>query len=74
MSLLSVPVVDEPTLREVSEYLAEANREEFLDRLYGNRPVTVIVYHNGDQLNFFKIVDREAVSPSESIRWVINLM
>ena len=68
-----IPVpVEDASLREMAEYFSEANREELLDKLPGgNRPVTVIVYHNGDQLNFFRVVDREAQSPmSESLRWV----
>ena len=66
---LPVPVED-PTLREMAEYFSDANREELMEKVPGNRPVTVIVYHNGDQLNFFRVVDRDSASPlSDSIRY-----
>ena len=68
--VISVPVED-PTMREISEYFTEANREEIMEKVPGNRPVTVIVYHNGNQLNFFRVVDRDSTSPlSDSIRSV----
>ena len=55
----------------MAEYISEANRDDFLDKRHGsNKPVTVIVYQNGDQLNFFRIVDHDSNSPSESLRWV----
>ena len=66
--------VEDASLREMAEYFSEAgNREELLDKLpTGNRPVTVIVYQNGDQVNFFRVVDRDSTnSPtSESLRYV----
>ena len=62
--------MEEPSLRDMAEYLTEASRDELTDKV-SNRPVTVIVYHNGDQFNFFRVVDRESASPlSESIRSV----
>jgi AN1-type zinc finger and ubiquitin domain-containing protein 1 len=61
--------MDEPSIREMAEYLSEAGKEELVDKV-SNRPVTVIVYHNGDQLNFFRVVDRESTSPlSGSLRY-----
>ena len=67
-SVWSVPVEDQ-TLRDMAEYISEANRDDFLDKRHGgNKPVTVIVYQNGDQLNFFRIVDHDSNSPSESLR------
>lgn len=59
--------MDEPSIYEMAEYFSEASRDEPTDKL-SNRPVTVIVYHNGDQLNFFRVVDRDSTSPmSESL-------
>ena len=54
-------------------------REELYDKLAGSsgasesrsgaRPLTVIVYQNGDQINLYRIVDRDSASPlSESLR------
>ncbi|ELU10002.1 hypothetical protein CAPTEDRAFT_103555 [Capitella teleta] len=65
--------VDDPTLRDMAEYyFLDGNREEFLEKIPGNRPMTVIVYHNGDQLNFFRVVDRDSTSPlSGSLRLVL---
>ncbi|XP_041362257.1 AN1-type zinc finger protein 4-like isoform X2 [Gigantopelta aegis] len=51
-----VPVEDS-TLREMAEYM-EANRDEILDKLPNNRHVTLLVFREGDQLNFFRVVDR----------------
>ena len=71
-----VPVEDAASLREMAEYFsaaaaADGSREEMAP---SNRPVTVIVYQNGDQVNFFRVVDRDATaSPTaESLRWVDN--
>ncbi|XP_074647919.1 AN1-type zinc finger protein 4-like [Tubulanus polymorphus] len=50
--------VDDPALREMAEYM-EANRDEIFEKLpSGNRQVTLLVFREGDQLNFFRVVDR----------------
>ncbi|XP_013397692.1 LOW QUALITY PROTEIN: AN1-type zinc finger protein 4-like [Lingula anatina] len=51
-----VPMED-PALREMAEYM-EANREEIWEKLPGNKQVTLLVFREGDQLNFFRVVDR----------------
>lgn len=51
-----VPVED-PAIREMTEYM-EANRDEIWEKLPGNRQVTLLVFREGDQLNFFRVVDR----------------
>ena len=64
-----VPMED-PALREMAEYM-EANRDEILDKLPGNHQVTLLVFREGDQLNFFRVVDRGdgTLTPlSESLR------
>ena len=63
--------MEEPSLREMAEYLSEANREE-LDKAPG-RPVTVIVYQNGESINLFRVVDRDSLSPGQdSLRLVTH--
>lgn len=65
----SVPVEDS-ALREMAEYM-EANKDEILDKLPDNRNVTLLVFREGDQLNFFRVVDRGdgTLTPlSESMR------
>lgn len=61
-------------MRDCSDYLSDANREEIYDKIGGSggpRPLTVIVYQNGDQINLFRIVDRDSTSPlSGSLRLV----
>ena len=71
LSNVAVPVED-TSLREMAEYFSEVNHEDLLDKLPGgNRPFTVILYKNGDQLNVFRVVDREVASPtSESLRYI----
>lgn len=50
--------VEDPTLQEMAEYM-EVNREEIWDKLpKDNRQVTLLVFRDGDQLNFFRVVDR----------------
>ncbi|XP_065053624.1 AN1-type zinc finger protein 4-like [Rhopilema esculentum] len=50
--------VEEPSLEEMAEYM-EANRNEILDKLMkDNRQVTLLVFRDGDQLNFFRVYDR----------------
>lgn len=50
--------VEDPTIREMAEYM-EVNRDEIWDKLpKDNRQVTLLVFRDGDQLNFFRVVDR----------------
>jgi hypothetical protein len=67
----SVPVED-TALREMAEYM-EANKDEILDKLPDNRNVTLLVFREGDQLSFFRVMDRGdgTLTPlSESLRCV----
>ena len=71
MCFFTVPMED-PALREMAEYV-EANRDEIWEKLPGNRQVTLLVFREGDQLNFFRVVDRGdgTLTPlSESLRYV----
>ncbi|XP_071953693.1 AN1-type zinc finger protein 4-like isoform X2 [Antedon mediterranea] len=49
--------MEDPAVREMAEYM-EANKEEIWERVPGNRQVTLLVFREGDQLNFFRVVDR----------------
>ncbi|XP_064638407.1 AN1-type zinc finger protein 4-like [Lineus longissimus] len=49
--------MEDPALREMAEYM-EANRDSLFDKLPGNRQVTLLVFREGDQLNFFRVVDK----------------
>ncbi|KAK7111772.1 hypothetical protein V1264_011349 [Littorina saxatilis] len=49
--------VEDTALREMAEYM-EANKDEILDKLPDSRNVTLLVFREGDQLNFFRVVDR----------------
>ncbi|XP_033118736.1 AN1-type zinc finger protein 4-like [Anneissia japonica] len=49
--------MEDPAIREMAEYM-EANKDEILERIPGNRQVTLLVFREGDQLNFFRVVDR----------------
>ncbi|XP_022110703.1 AN1-type zinc finger protein 4-like [Acanthaster planci] len=49
--------MEDPAIREMAEYM-EANRDEIWEKLPGNRQVTLLVFREGDQLNFFRVVDR----------------
>lgn len=48
--------VEEPT-KDVSE-LMEGSKEEVWEKSASNKQVTFVVYRDGDQLNFFRVVDR----------------
>ena len=67
--MLSVPV-DDCTIMEMAEYM-EANKDDILDRLPENSNITLLVFRDGDQLSFFRVVDRGdgTLTPlSESMR------
>lgn len=48
--------MEEPT-KDVSE-LMEGSKDEGWDKTVSNKQVTFVVYREGDQLNFFRVVDR----------------
>ncbi|XP_051475610.1 AN1-type zinc finger protein 4 isoform X1 [Apus apus] len=50
-----VPVED--PIREMAEYM-DPSREEIWEKGLSNKQVTFLVYREGDQLNFFRVVDR----------------
>lgn len=65
-----VPVED--PLKEMAEYM-ESSRDEVWEKTSCNKQVTLLVYQEGDQLNFFRVVDRGdgTLTPlSESLRWI----
>ncbi|XP_028609391.1 AN1-type zinc finger protein 4 [Grammomys surdaster] len=68
ISTRKVPVED--PLRELAEYM-DSSRDEAWERTSCNKQVTFLVYREGDQLNFFRVVDRGdgTLTPlSESLR------
>ncbi|KFQ80675.1 AN1-type zinc finger protein 4 [Phaethon lepturus] len=63
-----VPVED--PIREMAEYM-DPSRDEIWEKGPSNKQVTFLVYREGDQLNFFRVVDRGdgTLTPlSESLR------
>lgn len=61
--------MEEP-LREMAEYM-DSNRDEVCEKTSSNKQVTFLVYREGDQLNFFRVVHRGdgTLTPlSESLR------
>ncbi|XP_062435550.1 AN1-type zinc finger protein 4 isoform X2 [Rhea pennata] len=50
-----VPVED--SIREMAEYM-DPSRDEIWEKGPTNKQVTFLVYREGDQLNFFRVVDR----------------
>ncbi|XP_013838894.1 AN1-type zinc finger protein 4 isoform X3 [Sus scrofa] len=52
---LEVPMED--PLREMAEYM-DSSRDEGWEKTSCNKQVTFLVYREGDQLNFFRVVDR----------------
>ncbi|XP_076796455.1 AN1-type zinc finger protein 4 isoform X4 [Arvicanthis niloticus] len=55
ISTRKVPVED--PLRELAEYM-DSSRDEVWEKTSCNKQVTFLVYREGDQLNFFRVVDR----------------
>ncbi|XP_029391479.1 AN1-type zinc finger protein 4 isoform X4 [Mus pahari] len=55
ISTKKVPVED--PLRELAEYM-DSSRDEVWEKASCNKQVTFLVYREGDQLNFFRVVDR----------------
>lgn len=63
----AVPIEDSSLM----EYMESAAPEELYEKLPGSRQVTLLVFREGDQLNFFRVVDRGdgTLTPlSESLR------
>lgn len=61
--------MDDP-IKEVADVM-DNNKEEGWEKSLANKQVTFVVYREGDQLNFFRVVDRGdgTLTPlSESIR------
>ncbi|XP_069466652.1 AN1-type zinc finger protein 4 isoform X2 [Ambystoma mexicanum] len=50
-------VAVEDPIREMAEYM-DAGRDEVWEKAPTNKQVTFLVYREGDQLNFFRVVDR----------------
>nr|XP_033798236.1 AN1-type zinc finger protein 4 isoform X1 [Geotrypetes seraphini] len=50
-----VPVED--PMREMTEYM-DPSRSDLWEKVPSNKQVTFLVYREGDQLNFFRVVDR----------------
>ena len=64
--------MEDPAIKEMAEYM-DANRDEIFEKLPANRPVTLLVFREGDIFNFFRVVDRGdgTLTPlSESLRFV----
>lgn len=62
----------EDPIKEVAE-LMDSTKEEGWEKSLSNKQVTFVVYREGDQLNFFRVVDRGdgTLTPlSESLRSV----
>lgn len=60
----------EDPIKEVAD-LMESTKEEGWEKSPSNKQVTFVVYREGDQLNFFRVVDRGdgTLTPlSESLR------
>ncbi|GAB6028259.1 hypothetical protein CHUAL_014086 [Chamberlinius hualienensis] len=51
-----VPLEDS-TWKEITDYM-EANRGEILEKFPGGRHVTLLLYRDGDQINYFRVLDR----------------
>lgn len=50
--------IEDPSLQEMADYM-DANREEIWETLMqDNQQVTLLVFRDGDQLNFFRVFDR----------------
>lgn len=70
-SLSDASVTLEDPIKEVAD-LMESTKEEGWEKSQANKQVTFVVYREGDQLNFFRVVDRGdgTLTPlSESLRF-----
>ncbi|XP_043912294.1 AN1-type zinc finger protein 4 [Protopterus annectens] len=73
-----VPLDD--SIREMAEYM-EGSRDDFWEGTTSNKQVTLLVYREGDQLNFFRVVDRgdgtltplsETLSGGSAYNWLAD--
>lgn len=53
--------VTEPDLHEIEEYMG-ANRDEIWEKLCDDKQVTLLVFRDGEQLNFYRIYDQSTDS------------
>ena len=70
LSVFPFVVPMEDPLKEMAEYM-DSNQDEVWEKTSCNKQVTLLVYQEGDQLNFFRVVDRGdgTLTPlSESLR------
>lgn len=68
-------VTMEDPIGEVAD-LMDGTKEEGCEKSLSNKQVTFVVYREGDQLNFFRVVDRGdgTLTPlSESLKYGHNL-
>lgn len=75
-SLSDTSVTLEDPIKDVAD-LMESTKEEGWEKSQANKQVTFVVYREGDQLNFFRVVDRGdgTLTPlSESLRFEIFYM
>jgi len=52
-----IPMEDSNSFREMTEFM-EATHDDLWDQLPGNGQVTLLVFREGDHINFFRVVDR----------------
>lgn len=52
-----IPMEDSSSFREMTEFM-EATHDDLLEQLPGNGQVTLLVFREGDHINFFRVVDR----------------
>lgn len=72
MFLFLVVPLEDP-IKEIADYMGPC-RDDVWEKVPSSKHVTFLVYQEGDQLNFFRVVDRGdgTLTPlSESLRYVI---
>jgi len=52
-----IPMEDSNSFREMTEFM-EATHDDLWEQLPGNGQVTLLVFREGDHINFFRVVDR----------------
>jgi len=65
INMRRVSAMEEPDMQEIEEYM-DANKEEIMDKLCDDKQVTLLIFRDGDQLNFYRVYDpnTESYSPN----------
>jgi len=61
INMRRVSTVEESNIQEIEDYM-DANKDEIFEKLCDDKQVTLLVFRDGDQLNFYRVYDQNSES------------